>query len=132
MPFVQWEARYSVGIAAMDAQHQKLMGMLNVLHEAMTTGTAQDELGQVLEDLETYTRTHFAAEEGLMRARRYSGLAAHQVLHAEFAGQVRALRQQGNASVASGSIGLSRLLRDWLTQHILSADHKYGAALGEL
>ena len=35
MPLMDWNRSYSVGVAEMDAQHQKWFGILNKLHDAM-------------------------------------------------------------------------------------------------
>ena len=131
MPLLQWEPRYSVGIAAMDAQHHRLIDLINTLHEAMVNGDANNVLGTILHELVLYTKTHFAAEERLMRDAGYPGLEAHQRLHAMLVDRVATLMLQHNNGAAALSISTSKFLKDWLVIHIQDQDQAYGKAIVE-
>jgi hypothetical protein len=63
MALLTWERKYSVGVDAMDAQHQKWIGILNRLHDAMLTGKAKEMQLSILAEMVAYTRTHFLQEE---------------------------------------------------------------------
>ena len=67
MAFFNWEDRFSVGIAEIDMQHQKLVQMLNELYDAMKAGKGNDVLGKVLNGMIQYTASHFATEERYMK-----------------------------------------------------------------
>jgi len=131
MAFLTWSSKYSVGVQSMDNQHTVLFGILNDLHEAMMKGHAQKTAGALLRKLVDYTKEYFTAEEGLMAASGYAGLAQHRALH-------RALTKQVDEFAACYSRGESTLnakllnfLRDWLSKHIQDEDKKYGPCLNE-
>ena len=51
MSLIQWDNSYSVGVAEIDLQHQKLIEMINYLHKAMSEGKANDVLGHIVNEL---------------------------------------------------------------------------------
>ncbi|MBI1864448.1 MAG: hemerythrin, partial [Nitrospirae bacterium] len=42
MTLVTWDSTWSVNVKEIDAQHQKLIGIVNDLHEAIKAGKARD------------------------------------------------------------------------------------------
>lgn len=71
MAFFEWQSSYQTGIARIDGQHRKLVDHLNELYDAMKAGQGRDALERILKGLLNSTKTHFAAEEGLMKRYRY-------------------------------------------------------------
>ena len=63
MPLIQWDDSLRVNIAEIDAQHRKLVGMINELNEAMRMGKGKEILGKTVQGLIEYTQTHFQTEE---------------------------------------------------------------------
>jgi hemerythrin len=129
MAFVQWDQKLSVGINQIDMQHKKLVSMVNEMYEAMSQGKGNDVVGKVLDDLITYTRTHFATEEKLMQANGYPDYAAHKALHDQLtkqAGQMQADFKSGKAAL---STKVAAFLKDWLVNHIMGTDQKYAPFL---
>jgi len=76
------DPKYSVGIDAMDAQHARWIELI----EKFRSAGAEHLLDQVgieaarhaLEQLLTYTKTHFTSEERLMTEHKCPGLAAQK------------------------------------------------------
>ncbi|MCL6546406.1 MAG: hemerythrin domain-containing protein [Bryobacteraceae bacterium] len=66
MAFLDWQEAYSVKVPELDQQHQRLVGMLNRLHDALRAGGDPAVAQKVVEELVLYTQHHFAAEERLM------------------------------------------------------------------
>lgn len=129
MPLVEWESKYSVGIATLDAQHKNLVDIINQLHEAMRLGKANQELNPVLDRLVEYTNTHFRAEEHLLQTNGYPTLADHKKIHGSMVGQITDLKAKMQKSSVGMSITVSNFLKTWLTDHIMVEDKKYGAYL---
>ena len=127
---IVWKDSYSVRIPKIDAQHKILIDLTNQLHGAMLTGKAQEALAKILNDLVSYTDTHFAYEESLLISRRYSGLATHQQQHRALVGQVRELSEKFRGGRLTLSIETLQFLKNWLTSHILSSDQAYARELG--
>jgi len=124
-----WQARYSVGIPEIDEQHKRLIGLINDLQAAMLRGEGKTVLSRILDELIRYTETHFAAEEKLLRARRYSEVAAHEQQHQNLKKQVYALRDELRSGKVTVTMEVMHFLKNWLANHILGADLRYAAAL---
>ena len=129
MALFTWNSSYSVDIPEIDKQHQQLVGMLNELFASMQAGKSNDVLGKLLNNLISYTKTHFAYEEKLMTAKKYPEYAAHKAEHDALAKKVLDLQQQFTAGKVTLSIELGKFLKEWLSNHILGTDKKYSAAL---
>jgi hemerythrin len=130
MPLVTWTDALSVGIASIDTQHKKLVGMLNELYEAVVALRGQNELTAILSGMIAYSQEHFTYEEQEMVRCEYPETKLHQAAHhafIEFA--ERTEKKMRNGEFVS-SVELLAYLRDWLTNHIKTVDKKYGACLG--
>jgi len=126
MAYLEWNDRLSVKVAEFDKHHQKLIDLINKLHDAMTDGLAKDVIGRTLLELADYTKYHFAAEEVRMKACGYQGLSDHKAEHDGFVASLvdfKAKFDAGNAS--STSIKVLNFLRDWLVKHIQGTDKLY-------
>jgi len=123
--FIEWTEALSVGDTAIDQQHQRLIQIINDLHEAMRTQTARAQLGQLLDQLIAYTHEHFSYEEGRLQACGYPHLKGHQRLHADLLGQVGELKTKFNRGKRAMNIELMNFLKTWLTDHIQKTDKRY-------
>ena len=131
MPLLKWTGAYSVGVPAMDAQHQRLITLINEFHQAMSEGHGSQQVRAVLDALADYTVKHFRDEEALMERHHYPALAEHRRKHQELIRSVEELRQKNKDSEIGLSITVSDFLKEWLTNHIQGADKKYGPYLQE-
>lgn len=129
MPFIQWQPDFATGINQIDSQHQKLVGMVNDLYEAMSRGEGKDALGRVLAGLVDYTKSHFATEERLMTQHGYPGYPAHKAEHDKLTAQVLDLEAKLKAGKAVMTVQVATFLKDWLANHILHTDKQYGPFL---
>ncbi|MCX6907026.1 MAG: bacteriohemerythrin [Verrucomicrobia bacterium] len=125
MALIVWDDSIKVGLWTIDTQHERWVGLINDLHEAMLAGKGKAILGQTLAVMVDYTRTHFADEEDLMSTHGYAGYAEHKALHDACIVQVLDLQRRAQA----GELGISRdvlnYLKNWLTQHIKAADRDF-------
>lgn len=126
MPLVNWNEQLSVGVGAMDAQHQALIDLLNKLHEAMRAGQGKAVLEPIVNDLATYAQRHFSSEERLMASHACPGQAAHQAEHAAFIAKVKKFQDGLAAGSTALTIEVMTFLRDWLVKHIQGTDKCYG------
>jgi len=122
---VTWSERYSVGIARIDAEHQKLIALVNELYAAMLAGKSNDVLARVLDGVASYTVTHFATEETLMKRHGYPAYAEHKAAHDKLVEQVKALQEQARAGKSAVSQEVMTFLQHWLLSHIAGMDKKY-------
>ncbi len=131
MPMV-WSNSFSIGVEAIDKQHQELFKRTNQLLEACQQGRGKEAVSKTLTFLEDYVNTHFSYEESLMQKYAYPEFTAHQNLHREFTQSLLKLKQE-----AQNNIGLSlvtqvnKFVVDWWINHITKVDKKLGAFLSE-
>ncbi|HET7838405.1 MAG TPA: bacteriohemerythrin [Rectinemataceae bacterium] len=125
MAFIEWSNSLSVGLAEIDDQHRRLIGLINRLSEVSEAGEAPASVSAALGELESYVATHFALEEGYFDRFQYPAAKEHKAEHLAFAQRVASLK----AEFLAGKSGLSRellpFLRSWLTNHIAFSDRKY-------
>ena len=130
-PWVQWDKRLELGIPRIDSQHRKLVAMCNELHEALINRQrrSKDEwlvtVGDVLRQAVSYTQTHFADEEKLMKACGFSGYAAHKQRHKEFVQTITQVLMGFDEMTVTLGFDFAGYLRDWILSHIACEDKQY-------
>jgi hemerythrin len=129
MPLMNWKPEFSVGIGSIDAQHTKLISLINNLHEAMNRGEGKAVVGTILTELIQYTKTHFAFEEELFKKHAYAGYAKHKAAHDALTGKVLDLHEQFKSGKSAMTIEVMTFLKNWLQDHILVTDKAYSAYL---
>ncbi len=126
---VTWSDRYSVGIPRIDAEHQKLIGLVNDLYAAMVEGRGKAAVDQVLHGMADYTQSHFMNEERLMRLHSYPGFEGHKAEHDKLTTQVKRLQEEARSGKPVVSMEVMRFLQHWLVDHIVGVDKQYSAHL---
>jgi hemerythrin len=129
MAFLEWKPNYSVQVDEIDRQHQRLIQLINSLHDAMKVGAPKPALERIISDLVTYTRFHFRSEERLLQLHGYPGVAAHIVEHERLTETVVRFEEDLRSGKVAISISLMQFLKTWLTGHILSTDMQYAPHL---
>jgi len=124
MAMMEWNETLKLGHSMIDNDHQKLVGLINALGDAMSMGKGSNVAGNVLNELINYTRTHFAMEERLMTLHNYPAAAAsvHRAEHIKLVQEVVDFQNKFNAGTAVISVALLHFLMEWLTHHILESD----------
>ncbi|MDD2541173.1 MAG: bacteriohemerythrin [Desulfuromonadaceae bacterium] len=131
MGVVAWEERYSVGNERLDQQHQKIVGMINLLGEAMDAGTERPALMKILSDLAGYTKTHFAEEILMMEQCGYPKLDEHRTQHALLNRQLAEFYRNFYTISRPQSTEVIAFLLNWLYEHILQQDKQYAPYIGK-
>jgi len=126
MPLLQWNDNFSVGVAEIDAQHKNLVSYLNDLHFAMTQGKGNSILKSLLDRLVGYTQVHFATEEKYMKQWNYPGYVYHKGEHDAFVKRVAEFKTKFDTGQTALSIDILVFLKEWVFNHILGTDKKYG------
>lgn len=129
MALITWSDKYSVEVPSIDSQHKKLADLINQLHSALAEGKAKIALSKILDELVSYTKTHFAYEESLLQNEKYPGYVAHKLQHDELTRQVISYQKDFQAGKSSISVELMNFLKDWLINHITGTDKKYSQHL---
>lgn len=109
--------------------HKHLIDLLSQLHDAMSLGKGNAVLGNILDELITYTATHFKREETLMQQIGYVDYVSHKAEHDKFVGEALALQNRFKTGAAMLTVSVFNFLSNWLRDHIKSRDVKLGQAL---
>jgi hemerythrin len=131
MAIFDWKEEYIVGVAQIDKQHKVLVGMINELHEAMSTGKGKTVLGKILDGMIDYTVSHFATEEKLMTQYAYPTYTVHKMVHDKFTTEALALQKKYRAGETVLTNEVSKFLSNWLKEHILQTDKLLGSFLNK-
>jgi hemerythrin len=105
--------------------------IVNDLDLAVSQGESPEQIGQIFDELLSYTSWHFHHEERLMQTYVYPGMFEHKDEHESLLKQAADLSndfQNGDHSVPANSLPF---LKTWLADHIMGTDKKMGEYLAE-
>jgi hemerythrin len=131
MALFEWDSSYSVSVAEIDKQHQKLVAMINDLNDAMKQGKGKDILAGIIGELFTYAGNHFANEEKYFDKFAYPAAASHKLEHNNFVKKVSEFKNSFDSGQLALTIEVINFLKDWLKNHIQGTDKKYGPFFNE-
>lgn len=135
MFYFQWQDSYLTHIDELDAQHQKLVALINGLYTDLMNCPEDAEkqacVFKTLDELVAYSEYHFAAEEKLMQQYDYPEYARHKQEHENFKHKVAQLMQDQTEAAKARPFPVVVFLRDWLTSHVIHTDQRYGPYLKE-
>ncbi|WP_163338643.1 bacteriohemerythrin [Desulfopila sp. IMCC35008] len=124
MERITWRNTFSVGVAELDDQHKRLVGMINRLIDEQKTLTTPETIAELITEMTDYALEHFRAEEYLMAEYGYERKDEHVKVHHDFIN-----RTQGFMAAPVGPNLLSKelleFLKSWLVGHILNEDMQY-------
>jgi len=122
MTFLSWRKEYEIGVAAIDAEHRRLVGMANDFNATRAEGDSPEDAGKMLTRLIAYAEEHFQREEQLMRENGYPRLDTHQAQHAAYFFNIFAVNKANALNPAAASAGVLKVLKQWLLVHVLRED----------
>jgi diguanylate cyclase (GGDEF)-like protein/hemerythrin-like metal-binding protein len=124
-----WRDSNACGNAQIDAEHRQLVELANRLSAAESAPPAAYEAAvSALIDALT---DHFAAEERMLEAGGYPGLAEHRRTHAALLAKAAALRASGG-SLAAGEARrplIEFLVNEVVARHLFGTDREYFGSL---
>lgn len=132
MSLFEWSDKFSVYVPEMDEQHKKLVGLLNYLHDSLLKQEKQEILSKILDELLDYTKVHFKREEELMEQNGYPCSTTQKSEHNDLVREVLEMRKKYYTGDTGIAMDLVILLNDWLAEHILIEDKKYGPYIADI
>lgn len=125
MELIRWRDSLCLGIADVDEDHKRLVGLLNRLHFMALAGDDSVAIGDVLDELVAHIIRHFRREEALMLRIGYPDREEHTRQHAEFRERLTGFQD----SFEQGARGFDTstfydFLADWLIVHLTRDDLK--------
>ena len=122
----QWDSNLETGYEVIDSQHRHLIGMVNKLIEASSTGKDAAMVTETLDFLANYAIDHFADEERLQQDFKYPDYADHKRKHDSFkmvvAGLIQRVNNEGPTEELIESV--CNTIGSWLLEHIMGDDFR--------
>lgn len=114
---IEWQDRYKVGDAEIDAQHQEMFSRVNTLLAA----TGKTGMTLAAKNLADCVREHFLYEEAVMRSMAYPELNAHVRQHRTLMSKLNAVAQL-IADYSFEMPNFEAFLSAWLINHMQTLD----------
>lgn len=120
---IEWDERFSLHHALLDAQHQKLFELANAAQRLDPDNANKAELGRLFKEFYDYMGKHFKEEEAYMQSLDYPLLEKHKKFHESIIdGMTNILKE--NKGVAELQKSIQIIAKKWLAEHILENDLK--------
>lgn len=124
MSYMNWSDQLSVGVAEIDAQHKKLVEMINTFYDHMQEDN-KTAMRELLISMAKYTMTHFKTEEELFAKYNYPKAQEHKKEHDAFITEVRSVQQRLSQGEHVLTLELTQFVKKWVTDHIMGSDKEY-------
>lgn len=128
MTRIEWTQELSVNHRELDEQHKLLLEHYNQLHESLLHDSPE-EAGRtkkrVLAALVAYTLEHFETEERYLERLGFPEMERHRRSHQDFREKIGALNRDVQEDRVVLSTSVMKLLRNWITEHLLEEDQEY-------
>ena len=124
---VKWSDRLSCGIKLIDDQHKGLVDLVNDMFKHITGNEKQehDYFNRVIQEAVKYVKIHFATEEKIMLATKFSGYAEHKKEHEKFVLAIVNNIKDYEAGKRLTLSAFTKFLKDWVLSHIAMMDKQY-------
>ena len=121
MGWIKWDHTLELGHERMDADHKRLVALVNQLVKGIVNNLGKDAYDALLDDLFANARAHFGMEEQLMAECSYPDADEHRAEHARLMKDALEYRTKFDSS-AEPSVSLLYFFDQWLSRHILASD----------
>ncbi len=131
---MEWSEKLAVGIKTIDSQHKELFKRINNLVLAIKQHRCKAEIDGTLKFLDDYARVHFAEEERRMQEAGYPGIEEQRAQHRKYLASLAELKAEASLPRIPGSTydlsaTTNQVIVDWIVDHIMKLDMKFGAYL---
>lgn len=122
MTLIRWTTEFEVGIPEVDEEHRHLVELINGLHDIMQMGADYVQVVELLGEIYSQIAAHFEAEEALMQASGYAGLAEHKEDHDTLLLDLRDIMDEVEDDGSFDAGQLSTDLNRWFSDHFQTHD----------
>ncbi|MDX8126930.1 bacteriohemerythrin [Methylomonas sp. OY6] len=122
-----WDKNFETGIALIDQQHKKLVGILNKLAAHLADRSCPITLSKVFDELVAYTDYHFKTEEAIWHSHLADDalFTNHHLTHDTFITKLTNLKAEENVKAIDDVVqDILGFLVHWLAFHILDTDKR--------
>lgn len=117
MSLIDWDEKFSVGLAAVDHEHRELIGLVNEAYDRLMRPGAEDAALDFLGEIYARISAHFALEEKLMHAKNYDHYAEHKADHERLLDEIRDIMDDYEDDEYFGEEQFAQQLRSWFMEH---------------
>jgi len=122
----QWDSNLETGYEVIDSQHKHLIGMVNKLIEASSSGKSAVVVTEALDFLAVYAVNHFSDEERLQIAYSYPDYVGHKRKHDDFklvvTDLIQRVKKEGPTEDLIEEVCFT--IGSWLLEHIMGDDFR--------
>jgi len=126
---LKWSTSHAVFVPEIDDEHKEIFEAIYNLQRDLANGDSLPEVRQLIERLTSSVVEHFAHEERLMRAARYTSIGWHKQQHMTARKRVGQFVQRIEEGDGAAGIELAEYLTTWLHDHTRLADQMMAAFL---
>ncbi|WP_136809107.1 bacteriohemerythrin [Desulfosediminicola flagellatus] len=131
MAVIKWRDSYNTGVEQFDTEHHKIVDLIEVLFLAVRNRN-DSEVEKAINELIGYTEKHFAAEELMMENAGFPELEQHKKEHVRLARQAKDFQEIQHGEMSYAQVReFYHFLREWLVDHIVGCDKKYGEFMAD-
>jgi hemerythrin len=127
MPIINWDSRFSIHMAEIDAHHQHLFVLFNRLYDDFVGKASAQTLNALFDELIDYATYHFSVEERWMHDQGFPELEMHRKEHDLFSKRVLEMQQDYTSGRRNLTLEILSFLHNWLASHIQLSDVEFGA-----
>ncbi len=128
LSWIVLDADYLLGEQTIDQQHRELVNIINRLNDAVKHNVPTEVAIHQFDEMITYARAHFEAEERMMNQYGYAGYEIHKKMHQRLMGEANYLRGK---FTDGGELLVLQYIKDWLLPHILEMDKPLASFLSQ-
>ena len=125
MELFKWHKTHSVNNEELDNHHKTLFNILNKLYENCMGTDIPHSLDPIVEELVSYSKYHFYAEEQHMRDIGYKDIEKQIAEHRSFSQRALQLQKVVNKDDIEHTKELIVFLGNWILKHVMEEDKKY-------
>lgn len=127
----EWDTRYETGVPEVDAEHRRLVDLINEVFDSMGHGHCNG-IFKLLEQLQMYASNHFPLEVMYMQKTNYPKMDQHIWAHENFLKKLRKFHEQRDKDLTRLTIQVAVFLNEWLHTHLLDEDRKLFIHVGSI
>lgn len=118
-----WDDKYSIGNAMVDAEHKKLFELAKTAYIYANKSISKEQMKEIIAGFFSYMKEHFAHEEEYQKSIGYPGLEEHSKIHKEIVHSMSELITK-TKNINEMKENLVMIAKSWLLEHIMQEDMK--------
>lgn len=130
MGLIEWNDKFSVGVASVDHEHRELIELINGFQRKIDQDAAIDAKLEYLGETLAVISAHFALEQKLMQDAGFDEYAAHKADHETLLDQLRDIMDAVEDDAEVDNDALGRALEQWFSRHFQTFDARLHGQLG--